>query len=195
MEASVWNRVLLFLLQNLISLILIALLLRAYIQWLHLPARNPFVQFVFKLTHFVIGPLQRLLSRTTGLNIAIILLAAVLQILLTLAEYALMGFPFAVAGSGVLPGFLVLALTRLLTLANHMIMGIVLAGAILSMVDPFSTLAASFDALTAPLLRPFRKIVPITGNIDWSPMFLLIICELIDMFPVVWLTQWAHQMI
>ena len=189
------NRIFVFLLQNLISLLLIALLLRVYIQWLRIPARNPFVQFVFKLTNFAIDPLKRVFPRLIVLNQVIILLAAVLQIILIWAEYALMGFPFAVAGSNVLPGFLVLALTGLLTLTNHMVMGVVLVGAILSMVDPFSALAASFDSLTAPLLRPFRKIVPITGNIDWSPMVVLIICQLIDMFPVVWMTQWAHQLI
>ncbi len=195
MEPSVLNRIFVFLLQNLISLLLIALLLRAYIQWLHIPVRNPFVQFVFKITNFAITPLKRLFPRLLALNIVIVLLAAALQIFLTWAEYTLMGFPFAVAGPEILPGFLILALTGLLTLANHMVMGVVLVGAVLSMVDPFSALAASFDSLTAPILRPFRKIVPITGNIDWSPMLVLIICQLIDMFPIVWMTQWAHQLI
>ncbi len=189
------NRMFAFLLQNLINLLLIALLLRLYIQWLYIPARNPFVQFVFKITNFAINPLKRAFPRISALNFAILLLVIALQILLIWAEYALMGFPFAVAGAEVLPGFLLLALAGLLTLANHMVMGVVLVGAVLSMVDPFSALAASFDSLTAPILRPFRKIVPITGNIDWSPMLVLIVCELIDMFPIAWMMQWAHQMI
>lgn len=184
-----------FLLQNLVSLFLIALLLRVYIQWLGVPVQNPFAQFVFKLTNFIIYPLKRLIPRMANLYLAILLLAMVVQFVLTLVVYELQGFPFAVAGIAVLPGFAALSLADLLTLVSHIVMGLVLTTAILSMVDPFSVLAASFDSLTAPLLRPFRRILPVTGSIDWSPMIVLILCQLIDMFPLAGLARWAHQLI
>ncbi len=194
MQTPMWNQMLIFVLQNLVSLFLIALLLRLYIQWLRAPIKNPFVQFVYRLTNFVIVPLKSATPRGWSIIPVAVLLAFVVEFAATLIEYALLDFPFTVAGMTVLPAFAVLALAGLLTLTSHIVMGLVFVTALLSMVDPFSSLAASLAVLTAPLLRPVRQIVPVTGNIDWSPMIVLILCQLIDMFPLAWLAQWARQM-
>ncbi len=190
-----FNQALAFILQNVTNLFLIALLLRVYMQWMRVPFQNPFAQFVVKLTDFVVRPLRRVIPGLFGLDMATLLLAVVLQFLLTLGLYALQGFPFAVAGTGVLVGFLLLAVIGLLMLVCYVLMGLVIVTAVLSIVNPFSPFMVIFDSLTAPLLRPFRRIVPLIGNVDLSPMIFLLLCQFVITFPLAWLGMWARNML
>ena len=192
---NMFNQALAFILQNVTNLFLIALLLRVYMQWMRVPFQNPFAQFVMKLTDFIVRPLRRLIPGLFGLDMATLLLALVLQFTLTLTLYALQGFPLSVAGTGVLLGFLAVALVALLILACYVLMGLVLVTAVLSIVNPFSPFMVVFDSLTAPLLRPFRRIVPLVGNVDLSPMIFLLLCQFIVAFPLAWLDMWARNML
>lgn len=189
------NQALAFILQNVANLFLIALLLRVYMQWMRVPFQNPFAQFVVKFTDFAVRPFRRVVPGLFGLDMATLLLAAIVQFLLTLLLYALQGFPFVVAGLGVLSGFLLLSLIALLTLVCYVLMGLVLVTAVLSIVNPFSPFMAIFDSLTAPLLRPFRRIVPLIGNVDLSPMIFLLLCQFIVTFPLAWLDMWARHLL
>jgi len=189
------NQALAFILQNVTNLFLIALLLRVYMQWMRVPFQNPFAQFVIKITDFVVRPLRRVIPGLFGVDMATLLLAVVLQFGLTLTLYALQGFPFAVARMSVLSGFFLLSLIALLTLISYVLMGLVLVTAVLSMVNPFSPFMAIFDSLTAPLLRPFRRMVPLVGNVDLSPMIFLLLCQFVVAFPLAWLDLWARQLL
>ena len=61
---------------------------------------------------------------------------------------------------------------------------LVIASAILSLLFAFNVLNhsnsglrgihESLDRLLEPLYRPFRKVLPATGGVDWSPFLLLI---------------------
>ena len=61
---------------------------------------------------------------------------------------------------------------------------LVIASAILSLLFAFNVLNysnsgirsiyESLDRLLEPLYRPFRKILPTTGGVDWSPFLLLV---------------------
>jgi YggT family protein len=50
----------------------------------------------------------------------------------------------------------------------------VIAGAVLSWVNPHAPIAPTVNALTHPFLSPIRKIVPLIGGVDLSPLVLLI---------------------
>ncbi|MDR3392116.1 MAG: YggT family protein [Sulfuriferula sp.] len=189
------NQALAFILQNVTNLFLIALLLRVYMQWMRVPFQNPFAQFVVKFTDFAVRPLRRIVPGLFGLDMATLSLAVVLQFVLTLILYALQGFPFAVAGVGVLSGFVLLSLVALLTLVCYVLMGLVLVTAVLSIVNPFSPFMAVFDSLTAPLLRPFRRMVPLVGNVDLSPMIFLLLCQFVVSFPLAWMDIWARHLL
>jgi len=59
--------------------------------------------------------------------------------------------------------------------------------AILSWVNPDSPIAPLLNTVTRPVLRPFRRLVPPIANVDLSPLFLLITCQLILSVPLMWL--------
>ena len=188
------NQALQFVLQNLVNLFLIALLLRFYMQWVRVPFHNPFAQFVIKLTDFAVRPLRRVIPGLFGVDMGTLLLALVLEFILLLALYGLDGYPFLAAGSKVLPAFLLLAVVRLASLGIYTLIGLVLVMAVLSMVNPLSPLMSVFSALAAPLLRPFRRLIPPIANFDLSPLAFLLVCQLIIMVPLAWLEGVARSM-
>ncbi|MGH8719660.1 MAG: YggT family protein, partial [Burkholderiales bacterium] len=56
--------------------------------------------------------------------------------------------------------------------------------AILSWVNPYSPIAPVLDAMTRPFLRPIQQRVPMVGNVDLSPLIILVVCQLILIVPV-----------
>lgn len=186
------NQALQFLLQNVVNLFLIALLLRFYMQWARVPFQNPFAQFVVRLTDPAVRPLRRLIPGLFGIDLGTLGLALVLEFALILTLFWLDGFPFAAAGSKVLPALLLLAVVYLVRLGVYVLIGLVIVMAVLSMVNPFSPFMPVFAALAAPVLRPFRRWLPPIANFDLSPLVFLLICQLIIMLPLAWLERLAR---
>jgi YggT family protein len=65
---------------------------------------------------------------------------------------------------------------------------IVIIAALISWVnpDPRNPIVRFLHAVTEPLFRPFRKLLPPyrTGNIDFSPLFVILIIFLVSRFLV-----------
>jgi YggT family protein len=47
----------------------------------------------------------------------------------------------------------------------------------LSWINPFSPILPIFDALTAPILAPLRRLLPRSGRIDFSPLVALLLIQ------------------
>ncbi len=189
------NQALAFILQNIINLFLIALLLRVYMQLMRVPFQNPFAQFVVKFTDFAVKPARRVIPGLFGLDMATLVLAIVLQLILTLALNWLSGFPFALVGASVMLGFGLIAVVALLTLMCYVLMGLVFVVAVLSLVNPYSPYMAVFDSLTRPVLSVFRRWIPLVGNVDLSPVAFFLVMQFVVAFPLTWLAMLARQLI
>ena len=50
--------------------------------------------------------------------------------------------------------------------------------AVLSWVNPYSPVQPIFDALTRPFLRPLRRVIPLLGQFDLSPLVLLVLLQI-----------------
>jgi YggT family protein len=175
---------LIFLVQTLGNLFVIAVLLRFMMQLFRVPFRNPFAQFIVALTDFAVKPLRRVVPGLLGLDWACLVLALLVELAVVMAVYWLNGFPFALAGAKVWPVMLGLAVVRLLSLAIYMIIGLTLVRAVLSWVNTNTPLMPVVYELTEPFLRPLRRIVPMIAQIDLTPLVLFILCQLILMVPV-----------
>lgn len=180
-----------FLLRTLFDLLACAFFLRFWMQWARVPFRNPFAQFVVKVTDFAVRPLRRVVPGLFGLDWASLVLFFLAEMLMVLSVHWVAGYPFALAGTAVLPGFLLLALASALRLALYVLIGFVLIQAILSWVNPFSPLAPVFYALARPVLAPFQKRVPPLGGVDITPLVALIVIQLLLIAPVSALERYA----
>jgi YggT family protein len=60
-------------------------------------------------------------------------------------------------------------------------MFLVIAQAILSyFMDPYHPVRRWVDRLVSPLLAPIRRVVPPVGMVDFSPVVLIILIQIID---------------
>lgn len=174
------NEALLFLLNVILQSFAGVLLLRFHLQWLRAPLRNPVGVFVMTLTDFLVLRTRRYVRAVWGYDSATFLLAWLVEtVYLTCVmwlEGYLHGFP--------LVGLLALAAVNLLSLSLYLLMGAVFVQAILSWVNPYTPVSAVLSAATQPFLQPLRRIVPMVGNLDLTPMVLLILCQLTLIVPV-----------
>jgi len=176
-----------FVIETIFNLFAIALLLRFLLQWLRASFRNPFSQFLVSLTNFLVLPLRKVIPGIGGLDWASLFSAWLVELVMLLLVLLVGGFPLAVAGLGVLPGIALWAVVKLVSLGVYVFMGAVLIQALLSWVNPYSPIAPLLYALSEPLLRPVRKILPPIGGVDLSPLVVLLVLQLVLMVPVAWL--------
>jgi YggT family protein len=71
-----------------------------------------------------------------------------------------------------------LALFETTKIELYLLIGAVLVSAIFSWVNPYAPLAAMFNAVSQPLLRPFQRFIPPIGGVDLSPLVLLLLLQI-----------------
>jgi len=178
------------LIDSLGSLFVYALLLRFHMQWLRAPFRNPIGEFVAALTNWMVIPVRRFIPGLFGLDIATLLLAWLVQGLVTALLMSLRGYAFASA-----PGiaFLVLAAISAIELARmsvYLLIGAAILQAVLSFVAPHSPFAPLLDTLTRRFYAPFRRFIPPIGRVDISPLFLIITAQI-----VIIMLEWLRRVV
>jgi len=145
-----------------------ACLLRMYMQYQRIPFGNPVGRFVFALTDWLILPLRRILPAMGRWDTA----SLVGVYLIELAQFGLLWLLMGRMGG--LPLLPVLALFGVLRLVISGLTGLVIVYAILSWVQADSPIVDVIERLCAPLLRPWRKLIPMVGGIDLSPLAFLV---------------------
>jgi YggT family protein len=176
---------LMFLLNTLFGLATLAFLLRFYLQLFGAPFHNPFSQTIVTLTNFAVGPLRRFMPSWGWMDTSTLLLAFLAQLLLHIATLWLNDFPMLVADGQAYAGLAGLAALGMAKASIYIFLYAVLLQAILSWINPHTPLAPVLHSLTNPLLRPLRGLIPLTGSIDFSPIVIFIVAELLLMLVIV----------
>jgi len=65
-------------------------------------------------------------------------------------------------------------------------MAAVIVQVVLSWVGPYSPLMPLANSMTRPFLRALQRRVPPIGNVDLSPLFVLVVIQLLLMLPIAW---------
>ena len=149
-----------------------ACLLRMYMQQQRIPFSNPLGRLVFALTNWLVLPLRRVLPALGTWDSA----SLVGAFLLLLAQFGLLWLLSGAQRPAVVP---VLALFGLARLVISGLMGLLIVYAILSWTQNYSPLAALLDRLCAPLLSPLRRVLPLLGGLDLSPLALLVLLQIL----------------
>ncbi len=186
---------LIFIAQVAFGLLTLALLLRFYLQWVRAPYRNPLADFVNALTDFMVRPARRFIPGLWGLDLPTLLLAWLMQLLELLVVTQVRGFRFGAEVGLAMIGLALLAVIGVIKMLIYIVLVATLLQALLSWINPGSPVAPLLDAMTRPFLRIFRRRIPPVGNVDLSPLFLLVVCQLLLMLPVAWLESEAMQLL
>jgi len=165
-----------FLIRNLFELFIYVVLLRFWMQALRAPFRNPIGQFVIALTDWAVAPLRRVIPAFRSYDLASFAVAWLAQILKMIALYAV-----ASGGTLVAPGLamIVWSLLELLRYSLHLLIVVVIVQVLFSWFNPGSPLAYVFDGFTRPFYGFFRRFIPPIGNIDLSPLFVVLLAQLL----------------
>lgn len=171
-----------FLVRNLASFFILNLLLRFYLQVARAPFGHPLAQFTVKLTNFVVQPVRRIVPSVGSYDTATILLAWLFALLMHLVLLMLTPLPLVLASPTTVLGLMGLALLEVMKLSLYLLFGAVLVQAVLSWVSPYNPLTPLLDKLTRPYLGPIRRLLPNMGGIDLSPLVLILLLQMIQLF-------------
>ena len=167
---------LIYLIDTLLNLCLLAVLLRLLMQWSRADFRNPLARSIIHLTNPIIVPLRRLLPSIGRLDTASCVAVAVFALLQVSVSWLLSGLgpPPALV-------WLQLAAFEILrtTLWTYFIA--ILTYTLLSLIAPgtYSPAQGLLVALCEPVLRPIRRIIPPLGGLDWSPLWACIVIQML----------------
>src|SRR5688572_31522995 len=158
-----------FLVDTLVTFFVFVLLARFHFQWLRVPFRNPVGEFVLATTSFMVLPVRRLIPGVAGLDLATLLLAWLVQGASLWLQTEIVG---AELGAMALAA---IAAVDLLRYSIYILVFAVIVQAVLSWVNPYTPVAPAFETLTRPFLKPIRRFVPPMGNVDLTPLVLLLL--------------------
>ena len=140
---------------------------------------DPLGDFLLALTNFAVKPLRRVVPGLWGYDLASLVAAWLVELLTIAAKFVLLGHGAALIGE--LGGIALLSLLGLLVLCVRLLIAVVIVGAVLSWVQPYHWLNKLAGALSRPFLRPFRRIIPLVGNVDLSPLVLILLLQVVLM--------------
>lgn len=174
-----FNDILSFILQIALSLLGTVFLFRAWLYFIRMPPFNPYSQGIFKITDWAVLPLHKLFKNTRYLDTASLLAAWVCAFL-----YLIGGWLLITEGSFPLEFLPKTALAAILTMIKWILnisLWLILIQVILSWVNPAAPVMPLLLALTRPIMEPVRKRLPNTGAIDFSPLLVLLVIQVLNM--------------
>jgi len=94
------------------------------------------------------------------------------------------GRDLGTAVGAILAMLALLALVQLIKILLYIVMVAVFALVICSWFSLSGPMIPVLDSMTRPFLRPFRRRIPPIGNVDLSPLILLVVIQLLLMVPI-----------
>ncbi|RYE79712.1 MAG: YggT family protein [Oxalobacteraceae bacterium] len=147
------------------------LLLRFWMQVIRVRPPASIGQFIFTLSDWLVRPLRRVVPGMGGYDWAS-LIGAFLVVLVASAVMLLAGW----TGQQVF----LYALFRILNWIIYGFMGLLIIEVIFSWINPHAPLAPFVRALTDPLLRPLRRVIPPLGGLDITVLVAVILLQIIQ---------------
>lgn len=184
---------LIYLVNTVFGLFVVALLLRFYLQWARAPYRNPLSDFLHALTDFMVRPARRLVPGLWGLDLATLALAWLAQLLEILIVLVIRGAPLGPETGMIVAAAALMALVMLVKTSLYIVMVAIIAQVVLSWVGPYSPMVPLVNSMTRPFLRVFQRRIPPVGNVDLSPLFALVVIQLLLMLPVAYFEDAVAQ--
>jgi YggT family protein len=179
-----------FLLQSIAGFVIVIFLLRVMLIAVNAPFNEPICRFVYLLTNPAVTPLRRFVPRWGRIELAAILIAWVVAAVQLALLVALFGLPVGAVA------IVVRDLVDTLDWAVLIQLIAIFAYCILSFIPSlrydsnFSLLARFVD----PVVRPFRRLLPPLGGMDFSCWFASVALILVRMLAIAPLSDLAMRL-
>ena len=163
-----------FTIETILGLYLIIVILRFMFQFFQVDFRNPVSQMVVMLTNLPLKFLRQFIPGLFGIDLASVVLTLVISFAKTALLLTLSGIRLN------FPGTLLLAVAEIINISVWILIIAILVSAVISWVAPHSRNPAIriVAGISEPVLRPFRRIIPVMSGIDLSPLLALLVLNL-----------------
>ena len=171
------NEISLYLIQTATGIYLLIMLLRFILQLVLADFYNPISQFLVRATNPLVLPLRRLLPARGRFDPASLILAILIQWLGIIALLWMSGAALP-AISLMLAWSVVGVLGLLVKIYFFALLGMI----ILSWIAPGASNPAVYlmYQITEPLMAPFRSVLPAMGGLDFSPILVFILINIVQ---------------
>ncbi len=161
------------------GLLAAVLLLRFWMQVVRVRPPAQLASFTFQLSDWLVLPLRKVVPGMGGYDWSSLLAAFLISLLAqTLDQLLRMEISSALSVLPLVFKILQFALIGVLRWMVYGLMGLLILGAVFSWINPSAPFAPFVNALNNPILRPLRRVVPLVGNIDLSPLVALILLQI-----------------
>ena len=159
-----------FIIDALARLYLLVLLLRLFLPLVRADFHNPLAQAILKLTSPLVVPVRRILPPVGRVDTATVVVAFGVQYLAVFVIALMHGLRPTIVS------ILMSSAVSLVLLTFNLFFWLIIIRIVISWVSAggYNPAVAMVYALTEPLLRPFRRLIPPIGGFDLSPIFALI---------------------
>ena len=160
-----------FLIDTVIGLYTLVVMLRFLFQLTGADFYNPISQTVVKLSNPPLVRLRRVVPSLPGIDTA----AVVLLLILEMCRIA--GINLLSGHSPAIVGLVLLSVGELLKLAIYIIIFSIFIRAMLSWFSSagYTPVLRLMHTFTEPVLKTFRRLLPVTGGLDFSPIAVFIV--------------------
>ncbi|HLB55845.1 MAG TPA: YggT family protein [Coxiellaceae bacterium] len=157
---------------------IIILLLRFILQKLGANWHNPISQFVIQLTEKPLKPIRKIIPGVRGFDIAIIVLALILQLIEVILLWMLQFGPMPH-----LLGACVVAISGIISDFIYIYIYAIIINAIVSWFPSAQShpLSQTVYLIVRPILYHIQRIIPLVAGIDVSPVFALLALTIINL--------------
>lgn len=182
---------LIFLLDSVATAFVAVLLLRFHLQLTRASYNSPLSQFSMTLTDFAVKPMRRVIPGLWGLDLATLSVAWLVEFVL-IALVVLLSGRAAEMSLAMTGGIALAALLEVFKIALWMVVLLQFMLFIISLANPYSPYMGQLNAMNRPFARPIQRILPPIGNIDLSPMVVVLTCMVLLQFVLPWLARLIH---
>lgn len=183
------SQIALFLVEVIFSLYIGAVVIRLLLGFARANFNNPLSQFLVKVTNPILVPMRRFIPSIGKIDTSAVVLAYVLTVVKVSLLYLIM------RGAVMFPESLLVSVGEVIKTIIWVYIIALILQAVISWVgsaqgNPISPLIHS---LTNPIIRPIRKVVPLIGMMDLSPLvailglnvLLIVVNNIFNIFPAI----------
>ncbi|MAJ91305.1 MAG: hypothetical protein CMF40_03845 [Legionellales bacterium] len=176
MSGNYISQAAIFLVQLFFDIFILAFLLRYLLTKLRINSYNPLSEVIIRVTNPVLKPLRRMIPGYYGVDwssIVALLLIQSLEIIIT--QLIIRGDVIAINA------LFILTMANLLKMILYIYMFTIIIQVIISWINPgaYNPIVTIMSQLTDPILRPVRRIASFGGGLDFSPLIVLVIIQLL----------------
>ena len=146
------------------------LLLRFWIQIVRIRPPQQIAQFTYQLSDWIVKPMRRIIPGVGGFDWASLIAAYLIALVCTAIQVWMVVESVPVT-------LLLLAMFTVLGWAVYGWTALLILEVVFSWVNPQAPMAPFVRALNAPLLTPVRRVLPLLGGLDISPMVLFLLLQ------------------